>query len=110
MNLRVSLTSLHTAVPAQADLARRARFNPRAGILDEVIAGLLWMSLDLPADVSRLELESFAHHLVIQIQAGAAESEIEQEIAALQSGQLCRPANPEMIQGLVLRAIGAVRA
>ena len=71
--------------------------------------GFFWMTLDLPPDASRPELETFAHHLVTLIQAGAGESQIEGQIALLQSRQLCRPARPEIIRALVQRTMTAVR-
>jgi len=104
MNQRVTLKSLTGAIP----VPRKARFNPRLGILDEVVAGFLWMQLDLPEDTSRSELESFAHRLVGRIQAGDGEAAIAGEIAGLQSGQLCRPANPFVVRQLARRAINAV--
>ena len=59
MNIRVTPQSFQPAGPAPALQPTRRRFNPSADILDEVVAGLLWMTLDLPPDVSRRELESF---------------------------------------------------
>jgi hypothetical protein len=104
MTQNVALKSLAGSVL----LARKTRFNPRLGILDEVVAGFLWMQLDLPEDTSRSELEGFAHRLVGRIQAGDGEAAIAGEIADLQSGQLCRPANPFVVCQLARRAIAAV--
>lgn len=114
MNIRVALRDLDTAGmaaarPAPVSHAHRTRFNPRAGILDEVVAGLLWMALDLPQDVSRPEIETFAHQLVARIRFGANETMIESEIAFLQSDQLGRPADHDAIHGLAGRVINAVR-
>ena len=85
------------------------KFNPRADILDEVVAGLLWMALDLPQDVSRPELERFAHRLVSHIRVGASETAVEREIVCLQSDQLGRPANPTAIHCLTGRVMRAVK-
>jgi hypothetical protein len=112
MNIRVSLRDLNSGGLnrlAPAAPAHRTKFNPRAGILDEVVAGLLWMALDLPQDVSRPELETFAHRLVTRIRFGAGEDVIESEIAFLQSDQLGRPANQDAIHGLAGRVMNAVR-
>ena len=73
------------------------------------MAGLLWITLDLPQDVSRPELEGFAHQLVARIRFGASDCAVESEIAFLQSEQLGRPANREAIHDLTGRIIGAVR-
>ena len=109
MNIRVPLQNLHPARRAPIVHAHKAKFNPRADILNEVVAGLLWMTLDLPQDVSRLELETVAHRLVSQIKFGAGETVVESEIAVLQSDQLGRPANLDVIHGLAVRIMNAVR-
>lgn len=109
MNIRVTLHSLRPARPAPPVHAHKTKFNPRAGILDEVVAGLLWITLDLPSDVSRCELETFAHQLVMQIKFGASEAKIESDIASLQSLQLGRPVNHEAVRGLAGRVMNAVR-
>lgn len=88
---------------------RRIKFHPRQEILDEVVAGLLWMQLDLPRDVSRDEIEAFAHRLILRIRGGAAEASIAAEIAALQSGRFCGHANLPVIRDLARRAMAAVR-
>ena len=77
--------------------------------MDEVVAGLLWMALDLPQDVSRFELEDFAHRLVSRIRFGASEAAVEREIVGLQCSQLGRPANPPAIHRLTGRVMDAVR-
>lgn len=86
----------------------RTKFHPRLAILDEVIAGLLWMQLDLPDDTTRDEMEVLAHRLVTRIRAGASEATIAVEIAGLQSAQLGRPANLPFIRDLAGRAIAIV--
>lgn len=88
---------------------RRIRFHPRQEILDEVVAGLLWMQLDLPSDVNRDEMQGFARRLVTRIRGGANESAIAAEIAGLQSGPLGRPANLPVIRDLARRSMTAVR-
>jgi len=109
MNIRVTVQALRALRPAPPAHAHRTRFNPRADILDEVIAGLLWITLDLPQDVSRAELESFAHQLVARIRFGATQTAIESEITFLQSGQLGRPADHDAIHALAGRVMNAVR-
>ncbi len=109
MNIRVTVPGLLAPRPAAPIHAHKTKFNPRADILDEVVAGLLWMTLDLPQDVSRPELERFAHQLVARIRFGASETAIESEIAFLQCEQLGRPANRDAIQELAGRVMNAVR-
>lgn len=97
------------ALPALQTHDRRIRFQPRLEILDEVVAGLLWMQLDLPGDVDRDEMQGLANRLVSRIRAGAGETAIATEIAELQSGRFCRPANLPVIRDLTRRSIEAVR-
>jgi hypothetical protein len=101
MNIRV-----HQALAAAP--TRKRKFNPRADILDEVVAGLFWMTLDLPDDTSRDELEDFAHHLAHRIRGGASASAIAAEIDFLQRRQFCRPLDAAVIRGLAERTIATV--
>jgi len=109
MNIRVTVQALPAPRPAVPVHAHKTKFNPRSDILDEVVAGLLWITLDLPQDVSRPELEAFAHQFVGCIKFGASETAIESEIIFLQSGQLGRPADQDAIHTLAGRVIAAVR-
>ena len=109
MNMRVTVQSLRALRPAPPAHAQKTRFNPRSDILDEVVAGLLWMTLDLPQDASRAELEAFAHQLVARIGFGASETAIESEIIFLQSGQLGCPADHDAIHALAGRIMSTVR-
>lgn len=77
-------------------------------LIDQVVAGLLWISLDLPEDVSRREMEMMAHRLVTRIKAGMPDSELEQEVAFLQLRQFSRTPNHAAIRGLIRRAVNAV--
>ena len=108
MNIRIAPSSLEP-VRRTGPYTHRTKFNPRADILDEVVAGLLWMALDLPQDVSRPELEDFAHQLVARVRFGANACMLESEIALLQSEQLGRPANRDAIHDLAGRVIGAIK-
>jgi hypothetical protein len=95
--------TMHVTVPAARAVhavpapARKAKERPRALILNQVIAGILWMSLDLPEDVSRQELEEFAHCLVARINAGTAEEFCLRTDAATLRGLIRRAAN--IVQG-----------
>jgi hypothetical protein len=110
MNIRTTFPASSIRHPAPASpQGYRIKFNPRAEILDEVVAGLLWMALDLPQDVSRPELEGFAHRLVSCIRIGASEATVERVIVGLQCGQLGRPANPPAIHRLAGRVMDVVR-
>ena len=91
---------------------RTAKARPSRGfapeLVDQVVAGLLWMSLDLPDDVSRPEMEMLAHRLVLRIRADTDKAALEQDVALLQLEQFCRPPNFPAIRDVVRRAVNAV--
>jgi hypothetical protein len=68
----------------------------------------LWMSLNLPEDVSRREMETIAHQLVLRIRARLPQVALEREIAMLQLEQFCRPPNFATIREVARRAANAV--
>ena len=83
-------------------------FSFKPDLMDQVVAGMLWMSLDLPEDVSRGEMETIAHQLVLRIRARFDQGALEREIASLQREQFCRPPNFTAIRAVIARAVGAV--
>ena len=78
-------------------------------MLEEVIAGFIWMQLDLPADVSRAELERFARHLILRIDADASQAAVEDELIILQRDQFGRPVKHDIIRALAQRASFSVK-
>jgi len=78
-------------------------------VFAEVVAGLLWMHLSLPADVSRDELEVCATDLIRAMEFGGGESTVEQKLKYLQSNQLGQPVNGLAIKLLVRRVCEVVR-
>ena len=76
-----------------------------SGMMDEAIAGLLWMYLDVPEDASKTELEEYAREIVRRIHADASEAAIAEHIRSLQSNQLCQMPNPPAIRTLARRAL-----
>jgi len=87
----------------------KRRFKPRCDILNEVVAGLIWIQLDLPENVSRSELETVAHRLVQRIIANASVRAVEDELTFLQRDQFCRSVKPEVIRELARRIMSAVK-
>jgi len=87
----------------------KRRFKPRCDILNEVVAGLIWIQLDLPENVSRYELETFAYRLVQRIIANASVRAVEEELTFLQRDQFCRPVKEAVIRELARRTISAVK-
>ena len=79
------------------------------GILCEAVAGQLWMSLSLPDDISRDEVEASADDLISAMVFGAGEAAIEQKLKWLQSEQFAMPVNSLVIKQLVRRVCELVR-
>jgi len=105
MNMHVSL---HKGAAGFGSGGKR-RFKPRCDILNEVVAGLIWIQLDLPENVSRYELETFAYRLVQRIIANASVRAVEEELTFLQRDQFCRPVKEAVIRELARRTISAVK-
>jgi hypothetical protein len=105
MNMHVSLDK----GAAGFGSGSKRRFKPRCDILNEVVAGLIWIQLDLPENVSRSELETFAYRLVQRILANASIHAVEDELTFLQRDQFCRPAKVEVIRQLARRTMSAVK-
>ncbi|MDB5734847.1 MAG: hypothetical protein JWP16_2504 [Alphaproteobacteria bacterium] len=79
-------------------------------ILNEVIAGFLWMEMDLPQNVSRDEVEELASRLISRIKADADEQVIEYDLARFQLNQFCKPVKPLNLRELARRAVVTVKA
>ena len=106
MNMHLDIKAMETARKPRPAI----RPNSRISILHEVVVGILWMSLDPPADASRQEMEDFARSLVAHIVGGACPADVESEIAMLQSRQFCRPISPIAISELARRLGEVARA
>jgi hypothetical protein len=79
-------------------------------IRDEVLAGHLWMRLDVPTDASRGELERHARELIAQIGDDDSQAAVEQRIRVLQVQKLCRPVNLASVSELAKESIAVVRS
>lgn len=108
MNLQAPLPNVRFAHRAPAP-ARNAKDISRFLILNQVVAGILWMSLDLPRNVSRQTIEALAHQLIARIRAGAAEPAIEAELTLLYSQHFYCRADIVAIHNVVRRAANIVR-
>ena len=88
---------------------RTGREISRTHILNQIIAGIMWLSLDLPTDVSREELEALAHRLIALIRAGPRGSSIKTEFQILYVETFNRSTDASRIQCLIQRAESIVR-
>jgi len=107
MNMRAAARDFEEA-PRTATVSRRLRYHPRSDILDEVIAGFIWMDLNVPDDASLPELESFAHRLIARIRSNPNQAAVERELTVLQKIQFCRAVDPAVIRNLASRSIAIV--
>lgn len=107
MNLHlapVAFPSVHSRAPS------RRKFNPRRELVEEVVAGFLWMALDIPEDTTLDEVTSLAGQLVARIQQGDGEVLIQVRLDDMQRHYLCRPADAAILRDLACRTVTLVKA
>jgi hypothetical protein len=85
--------------------SRQVRPDRRQRVVNEVMAGFLWMSLDPPDDTNLDEIKQLALDLAQRIRAGGNESEIAAQLEYVQRHQLCRPVDPARLKGIARRAV-----
>jgi len=102
MNYRPDPRSL-PALPDQA--SRPARPDRRQRVANEVMAGFLWMSLDLPDDANLDEIKELACDLAQRLGAGGNETVIAAHLEYVQRNQFCRPADPARLMIVAKRAV-----
>jgi|SRR5579859_6239353 len=81
----------------------------RQEVLDEVVAGFLWIYLDLPADITRVEIEHLTRGLISRIRTGADEAAITLALITHQRCEYDRPADANVIRKLARRIVAAVK-
>ena len=87
---------------------RKRRYAPRRNLLCEVVAGFLWMALEIPKEFSKEDVEDIAIRLIAKIRAGSTASQIEQEMLALQRSRLHRFGNVQNIHLIAPRLLSVV--
>lgn len=93
---------------AQFNAGWHARYSPRRELLDEVLAGFLWMSLDPPEETSIDELKIVARKLAMNIRAGAREDDVSHQLERLQKSYFSRKPRPEVLRAIAKVSIGLV--
>lgn len=78
-------------------------------VLQETIAGLIWLYLDLPPDASRGEVEEYADELIACIREGAPCHVLEQKVRYLHFQRFCVTSNSHALRTLVERSIAILR-
>ena len=97
----------HTAIAPARPAKRQGRC--RQEVLEEVVVGFFWIYLDLPADITGIEIECLARRLIGRIRAGVDETAI---MLALNTHQRCeydRPVNADVTRKLAQRIVAAVK-
>lgn len=89
---------------------RHDKGDCRTHLLHEVVAGLLWMALDVPDDACREEVEELARQLVTRIKAGWAEPAIEAYLTMFCQDRFCCRVSASNVRCLLVRAACVVRA
>ena len=97
-------------VATHADRLSHRRYAPKRNVLLEVVAGFLWLYLDLPADLTREELDMAAEQLVSNVLANGEEMALVAELARIQCNQFCGVANQRNLEFLARRTLSLVRA
>jgi len=87
---------------------RKRRYAPRRDVLCEVVAGFLWMALEIPKDFSKEDIEDIALRLIAKIRAGSTAAQVEREMLALQRSHLHRFGNAQNIRLIAPRLLSIV--
>lgn len=77
--------------------------NQVGNVLREIIAGYIWLYLNVPNDASSAEIEEYAGILINRIRSGASEDTLVSEMRALQVQRLCQISNVSSISSLIKR-------
>jgi len=104
MNYRIDPETLPASRLA-AQSSRQVRPDRRQRVVNEVMAGFLWMSLDPPDDTNLDEIKQLALDLTQRIRAGGNETEIAAQLEYVQRNQLCRPVNSARLMTIAKRAV-----
>ena len=87
---------------------RKRRYAPRRNLLCEVVAGFLWLALEIPKEFSKEDVEDIALRLIARIRAGSTAAQLEQEMLTLQRSLLHRFGNAQNIHLIAPRLLSAV--
>ena len=104
MNYRLDPDTLASPGLA-AQSIRHGRPDRRQRLANEVVAGFLWMSLDLPDDTNLHEIKQLALDLGQRIRSGGNESVIAAQLEYVQRNQFCRPVDPARLMVVAKRAV-----
>jgi len=116
-NLAVIPTFDHAVIAPdlpEKDTAVKGRFAKKRGrcrqqVLDEVVIGFFWIYLDLPSDITRVEIEALARRLIGRIRMGANEAAIAIALGIHQRSEYGRPVDADVMRKLAQRTVAAVK-
>jgi hypothetical protein len=81
----------------------------RQQVLEEVVIGFFWIYLDLPADITGIEIEGLARKLIGRIREGADEAAITLVLNTHQRCAYGRPVNANVMRKLAQQVVTAVK-
>ena|SRR5438067_1512461 len=106
--MNIAVPVLNVGKPRAWEKEKR-RYRPRRDVLCEVVAGFLWIALEIPEEASREEVEGVASVLIENVKADCGEGRVEEEVLRLQRFQLCRSGDPERVRAIVPQLMSAIR-
>jgi hypothetical protein len=106
-NLAVIPSPDHAALAPDRPVKRQGRC--RQEVLEEVVTGFFWIYLDLPADITGIEMENLARRLIGRIRKGADEAAITLALNTHQRCEYGRPVNADVMRKLAQRLVAAVK-
>lgn len=81
----------------------------RQQVLEEVVIGFFWIHLDLPADITSVEIEGLARKLIGRIRSGADEAAITLALNTHQRCEYGRPVDANRMRKLAQQVVTAVK-
>jgi len=97
----------YAAIAPDRPAKRQARC--RQAVLEEVVTGFFWIYLDLPEDITGIEMEVLARKLIGRIRNGADEAAITLALNTHQRCEYGRPVNANMMRKLAEQVVTAVK-
>ncbi|MEO8302085.1 MAG: hypothetical protein ABI608_09840 [Rhizomicrobium sp.] len=73
------------------------------------MTGFFWISLDLPSDITSVEIEALARRLIARIRAGADEAAMALALTTHQRCEYGRPVDADVMRKLAQRTVAAVK-
>jgi hypothetical protein len=106
-SLAVIPSPSYDAIAPDRPVKRQGRC--RQQVLEEVVIGFFWIYLDLPADITGIELEGLARKLIGRIRGGADEAATTLALNTHQRCEYGRPVDANVMRKLAQHVVTAVK-